>query len=235
MQAFRSSNPVIKSVRDNTYASDRPVTYSGVAAKTIFLILALAASAYVTIMYLSQIGLGLLFGALIVGFISVIVGTRSVKLAPYCAFIYAIAEGSFIGFVSYVYSAFAEGIVPTAMITTGIVFVVMLLFYSTGIIKVTQRFASILVVALISVIIMAFLSIILSFATTSYIYYIVCIVSAFLSAAFLLLDFESIRNCVDQGTDARYGWILSLGLLVTVVWIYIEILRLLFIFGRRVK
>ncbi|HPJ24509.1 MAG TPA: Bax inhibitor-1/YccA family protein [Bacillota bacterium] len=47
------------------------------------------------------------------------------------------------------------------------------------------------------------------------------------------MDFKAIESCVESGADARYGWILSLGLLVTIVWIYIEMLRLLAIFGRR--
>ncbi|HOP56821.1 MAG TPA: Bax inhibitor-1/YccA family protein [Bacillota bacterium] len=233
MPLLRSSNPVIRTVRANTYVSDRPVTYSNVAMKTVFLIGILGVSAYLTILYMAQIGIGILIGAILLGFISVIIGTRSVTLSPIFSVIYAICEGVFLGYISAIYAYLAEGIIPTALMTTGIVFVIMLLFYSTGIIKVTQKFASVMVVALISVIIMAFLSIILPFTMTSTIYYLVCGVSALLSALFLLLDFESIKNCVDQGTDAKMGWILSLGLLVTVVWIYVEILRLLLIFGRR--
>jgi uncharacterized YccA/Bax inhibitor family protein len=169
---------------------------------------------------------------MILGFISVLVGTRSVRLSPIFGSIYAICEGVVLAVVSSLYAFYYEGIIPTAILTTFIVFTIMLLLYSTKVIKVTQRFASIMVVGLIAVIIMGLLSFILPFGGGN-LYYIVVFISAILSAFFLLLDFASIENCVESGTDAKIGWILSLGLLVTLVWIYIEMLRLLAIFGRR--
>ncbi len=227
---LRSSNPVIKTVSTDAFVTDTPVTYANVAIKTVFLIAIAAISAVITVMYLSSIGLGLLFGAIVVGFISVIVGTRSVNLSPYFSVLYAVSEGVVLGVISALYAYLYDGIIPTAIMTTGIVLLVMMLLYSTGVIKVTQKFASVMVVALISVIFMALLSIVLPFSGP--LYYLVAFISAVLSALFLLLDFESIKNCVDSGTDAKYGWILSLGLLVTIVWVYMEILRLLAIFAR---
>jgi len=175
--------------------------------------------------------LGTLIGALIIAFISVIIGTRSVRLSPIFSSIYAICEGLVLGVVSALYASIYEGIIPTALTTTLIVFVVMLLLYSTRVIKITQRFLSVMVVALISVIIMSLLSFILPFGGN--LYYIICFISAILSAFFLLIDFSQIETCVESGVDSQYGWILSLGLLVTIVWIYVEILRLLAIFSRR--
>ncbi|MBN2504213.1 MAG: Bax inhibitor-1/YccA family protein [Bacilli bacterium] len=227
---LRSSNPVIKTVDTHAIASERPVTYANVTIKTTFLLAIAAISGVVTVMYLSEIGIGLLIGALIVGFISVLVGTRSVALSPYFSVIYALSEGMVLGVLSAMYAYLYEGIVPTAIMTTGIVLLVMMLLYSSGVIKVTQKFASVMVVALISVIFMALLSLILPFGGTLYL--VVALISAVLSALFLLLDFESIKNCVDSGTDSRYGWVLSLGLLVTIVWVYLEVLRLLAIFAR---
>lgn len=232
MMRLRSSNPVLRSVDSFAGVTDRPVTYANVAIKTVFLVAIAAVSAITTIMYLGEISYGLLIGAVIVGFISVIVGTRSVTLAPYFAMLYAVSEGVVLGVISFLFAAFYEGIVPTALMTTGIVLLVMMLLYSTGLIKVTQKFASVLVVALISVILMAVLSLVLPAAISTQFYYVICGVSAILSALFLLLDFESIKTCVESGTDQKYGWILSLGLMVTLVWIYVELLRLLAIFAR---
>jgi uncharacterized YccA/Bax inhibitor family protein len=154
---MRSSNPVLRNVSRQTYITDRPVTYANVAYKSIFLIALVMVSAVVTINYGAEfLSIGTLIGAFIVAFISVIIGTRSVRLSPIFSSIYAICEGFILG-----------------------------------------------------------------------------IVSAILSAFFLLVDFSLIENCVESGTDSKYGWILSLGLLVTIVWIYVEILRLLAIFSRR--
>ncbi|HOO43765.1 MAG TPA: Bax inhibitor-1/YccA family protein, partial [Bacillota bacterium] len=162
---------------------------------------------------------------------AVIVGTRSVRLAPYFAIVYSLAEGMILGVVSLLFAAEYQGIVQTALLSTLLVLVIMMLLYSTRIIKVTQGFASIIVIALIALIFMSFLNIFLQFNTSFF--YLIVIISSALSALFLLLDFKAIESCVESGADARYGWILSLGLLVTIVWIYIEMLRLLAIFGRR--
>lgn len=229
---MRSTNPVLKSVRDRSYATDRPVTYANVTYKTVLLVAItglVGAYVYTTISEGSGISTGLLIGAMIVGFISVIVGTRSVKLSPYFSLVYAASEGVVLGTVSRMFAYVYDGIVPTAITTTFIVLFVMLLLYSSGVIKVTQKFASFMVVALIAVIIMSLFSLFLPFSGPFY--YLVVGISAVLSALFLLLDFESIKISVEHGMDQRYGWILSLGLMVTLVWVYIEVLRLLAIFA----
>ncbi|XMB72748.1 Bax inhibitor-1/YccA family protein [Mycoplasmatota bacterium WC30] len=228
---FRSGNPVLKNVANQTYISDEAVTYSNVAYKTVFLLALVIGSAFLTLSYVENLSLGILIGAAIVGLISVIVGTRSVRLSPIFASIYAVSEGIVLAVVSVLYASYFDGIVPTALVTTLIVLIIMLVLYSTRVIKVTQRFASIFVIALISVIIMSILSFILPFGGN--LYYLIVVISAVLSAFFLLLDFKAIESCVESGADAKYGWVLSLGLLVTLVWIYIEMLRLLAIISRR--
>jgi uncharacterized YccA/Bax inhibitor family protein len=228
---MNSSNPVFRQANSFTLASDKPITYTNVAIKTIILLTVAAISAYLTMTNLETINIGWIIGAMIVAFIAVIVGTRSVRVAPFAAIIYAVAEGLVLGMVSVLYMFYyGNQIVPTALATTFIVFLVMLLLFSTNIIKVNQKFASFMVVALISVIIMSLLSI---FINMGELYYIVVFVSAALSAFFLLLDFQRIKEFVDSGTDHRVGWILSLGLMVTIVWIYVEMLRLLAISSRR--
>jgi uncharacterized YccA/Bax inhibitor family protein len=228
---MNSSNPVFRQANSYTLASDKPITYTNVAIKTIILLSVAAISAYLTMTNLETINIGWIIGAMIVAFIAVIVGTRSVRLAPFAAIIYAVAEGLVLGMVSVLYMFYyGNQIVPTALATTFIVFLVMLLLFSTNIIKVNQKFASFMVVALISVIIMSLLSI---FINMGELYYIVVFISAALSAFFLLLDFQRIKDFVDSGTDQRVGWILSLGLMVTIVWIYVEMLRLLAISSRR--
>ncbi|MFA7075522.1 MAG: Bax inhibitor-1/YccA family protein [Candidatus Izemoplasmatales bacterium] len=228
-----SSNPVFRQANSYTYVTDRPVTYANVAIKTIILLAVAAVSAYLAITNIETLSIGWIIGAMIVAFIAVMVGSRSSRLAPLFAFIYAAAEGVVLGIVSILYSAFYEGIVPTAIITTFVVFVVMLLLFSTNIIKVNQKFASFMVVALISVIIMSLLTIFLPDLASSNIYYVIVFISAALSAFFLLLDFQRIKDFVDSGSDHSVGWVLSLGLMVTLVWIYVEMLRLLAITSRR--
>ncbi len=231
MRAFRSTNPVLRRpMNDTTYISDNPVTYANVTVKMIFLVALVAGSAFFTLT-LSNLSMWHLYGAMIIGFISVIIGTRSVRLAPVFASIYALCEGVVLGVVSALFATLYEGIIPTALLTTFLVLIIMLVLYSTKVIKITQKFASVMVIALIAVILMSFLNLILGFSSDLYL--VIVVVSALLSAFFLLLDFRSIEYCVESGTDGKYGWVLALGLLVTIVWIYIEMLRLLAIFGNR--
>lgn len=227
-----SSNPVFRSVRNNAYVSDNAVTYSSVAIRTSILILIAGAVGSYTYANLGTVlNITYLIGALVIGAISVWVGTFSVKLSPVFSVTYAIAEGYVLGAISAVYASVYEGIIPTAITTTLVILLVTMLLYSTGIVKVTSRFASFLVIGLISVIIMALLSLVLPFSGP--LYYLVVIFSAILSVLFLFYDFENIHSCVESGTSNEYSWILSLGLMVTIVWVYLEVLRLLAILGRR--
>jgi uncharacterized YccA/Bax inhibitor family protein len=169
---------------------------------------------------------------MIVGFISVIIGVRSTNYAPVFGVVYAVSEGLVLGILSAIFEVIYPGIVGTAITTTGLVFVIMLLLFSTKVIKVNQKFASFMVVALMAVIIMSLFGLFIPGLANSDFYTIIVLISATLSAFFLLLDFQAIQTSVESGMDQRVGWILALGLMVTVVWIYIEMLRLLALFSR---
>jgi len=231
MRSFRSSNPVLRRTREYDVVSDTPITYSNVAIKTVFLLTVAVVSAIIT-MQSGVFNLGILFGGMIIGFIAVIVGTRSIRLAPFAGVVYALAEGTVLGFVSALYEGFYDNIVITAVTTTALVFVIMLLLFSTKIIKVNQKFASFMVVALMAVIVMSLFAIILPSVFGGEMFMIVVILSSVLSAFFLLLDFQSIQNSVESGMDQKVGWMLAIGLMVTIVWIYFEMLRLLAVFSR---
>lgn len=230
MRMFRSSNPVLRSAT-HTYASDRPVTYVNVSVKTLILVFITAAVGLYVSANLASISLGLMIGAFVIGFIAVIVGTRSVTAAPYAAVVYAASEGVVLGLISTMFEASYQGIVQTAIMTTVIVLAVMMLLHSTNVIKVNQRFASFLVVAMISVIVVSLVGLIAGMSSSIYI--LVSVVSAVLASLYLMLDFEAIKTCVEQGTDQSYSWVLALGLMVTLVWLYVELLRILAIFANR--
>lgn len=230
MRMFRSSNPVLRSTA-HAYASDRPVTYANVSVKTLILVGITAAVGLYVSMNLQSLSLGMLIGAFVVGFIAVIVGTRSVAAAPYASIVYAASEGVILGLISTLFEAEYQGIVQTAIMTTVIVLAVMMLLHSTNVIKVNQRFASFLVVAMISVIVVSLVGIFTGLSGGMYT--LISIVSAALAALYLMLDFEAIKTCVEQGTDQSYSWVLALGLMVTLVWLYIELLRILAIFANR--
>lgn len=229
MRMFRTSNPIYRSI-GNARLTDRSVTYAGVGFKTMLMLTLMGAVAYYVYLNLASLTIPLLIGSVIVGFIAVMIGMSSVRLSPYFALLYAVCEGVIIGAVSSLAAIAYEGIVPTALMTTVIVFYITMLLYSTNIIKVNQRFLSFVIVAMISVIVMSLLGIFLPFGGG--LYTLVSLGSALLATLYLFIDFENIKRCVESGTDAAYSWILSLGLMVSLVWLYLDILRLLMIFGR---
>jgi uncharacterized YccA/Bax inhibitor family protein len=228
MRFFRSSNPVMR-VTSRAVASDQPVTYTNVAVRTVVLVgISLTVALYM-ISNPQLWSIPVLIGSVIVAFIAALVGMFNVKASMVASIVYAAAEGVLLGVISSVFAAEYQGIVQTALMTTMIVLAVMMLLHSTNIIKVNQRFTSFVVVAMISVILMSLFGLIFGLSAPMYI--LISVVSALLACLYLMIDFEAIRQAVEGQIDQQYGWMLALGLMVTLVWLYFEILRLLAIFA----
>ncbi len=158
-------------------------------------------------------------------------------LARFVAPIYALAEGFFIGSISKAYEYAYDGIVVQAAGATIAVFVVMLVLYALRIIKVTERFRTVVTVATIGV--MAFYGISLlirlfagagsiSFLSSPSLLGIGFSVFVSALAAFnLALDFDLVEQGVRQRLDKKFEWYAAFGLVVTIIWLYLELLRLL--------
>ena len=128
-----------------------------------------------------------------------------------------------------------QGIGFQAIVGTAGVFVGMLIVYKTGAVRVTPKFTKWLMGALIGVTILMLVNFVVSFFTTgglglrdgsplAYLFSIICIGVAAFS---LLLDFDMADRAVRDGAPARFAWYIAFGLMTTLVWLYIEILRLL--------
>ncbi|MCF7932753.1 MAG: Bax inhibitor-1/YccA family protein [Acholeplasmataceae bacterium] len=234
---MRSSNPVFATLeRDRAYASAEVASYRGIVFKTLTLFIAAALSGYIVITNFmnGQNIIGWLIGSMIVALIAVIVASRSVRLAMPFAFIYAAAEGVVLGFVTVLAEAFVEGAAITALIGTASIFLVMLFLYSSRTIRVTTRFRRIMYGVLLSILVFFILYGLLSMLgvytiTSPAIAIGISIFLIIFGALMLALDFDRAESIVEGGADKRYEWMVSVGLMVTLVWIYIEIIRLLII------
>jgi len=175
-------------------------------------------------------------------FVGVIVGLGCVigcyfkpTLAKYLGPVYALAQGFFLGAISKAYETFYEGIVVQAAGATLAVFAVMLVLYNTGVIKVTDRFRRTVIFATLGVMALYMVSIVMSLfgAEIPFINEPSAFGIAFsvfvcgLAALNLALDFDFIDRGARAGLSKDYEWVAAVGLLVTVVWLYLEILRLL--------
>jgi uncharacterized YccA/Bax inhibitor family protein len=177
---------------------------------------------------------GWAFMAMIVGFVSVLVATFKPTTARFLAPVYALAQGAVVGAISKVYNIAYPGIVLQAVGATIGVFVVMLTLYRTGILRVTDKFRRIVIGATLGLAAFYLFSFIAGFfganlipsgSSTMSIGFSVLV--AGLAAMNLALDFDFIDKAEAAGAPKHMEWFAALGIMVTLVWLYLEILRLL--------
>jgi uncharacterized YccA/Bax inhibitor family protein len=163
-------------------------------------------------------------------------------LAPFTGIVYSLWQGALVGSISKIYETFYEGIVFLALTATVAVFLGALALYVFRIIKVTQRTRSVIIIATVGIGLFYLATWILSIfnvnvplvtgvGTGALVFSIVVVIVAAMN---LLLDFSVIENGIRSGAPRSFSWFAAFGLMVTIIWLYIEILRLLaIVFARR--
>jgi uncharacterized YccA/Bax inhibitor family protein len=176
------------------------------------------------------------FVGIVIGFIAVIVAMRKPAMAKILGPVYAIGYGFAVGAISKGYETFYNGIVLQAVLATASVFGVMLVLYRTRIIKVTDKFRRAVIFATLGVMVLYLGSFIFSLFGGSLPFLngdnmaLSIAFSVFvcgLAAMNLALDFDFIERATNSAMPKEYEWVAALGLVVTLVWLYLEILRLL--------
>ena len=181
---------------------------------------------------------GLAIVGALVGFVLALIIAFRASTNPALILSYAAAEGLFLGGISRVFNdVYGGGIVIQAVVGTLGVFAGMLVVYKTGAIRVTPRFTRWLLGALIGVVALMVVNLIASLFVDGGLglrdaqrpglaiaFSLLCIGIAALS---FLLDFDMIDNAIRHGAPERFAWYAAFGLTVTLVWLYLEILRLL--------
>lgn len=156
-------------------------------------------------------------------------------LARYLAPLYAAIEGLVLGAISHVYENQWDGIVIQAVLLTAIVFATMLFLYSARIVRVTERMRRVVVGATIAIGVFYLVTILLSVLGTTMplvwdagpLGIAFSVFVAGLAAFNLMLDFDIAERGVQMGLPRNLEWFVGLGLMVSIVWLYLEILRLL--------
>ena len=223
------------------YKSVDTMTASGTASAALLLMLLLMASAMFGWSSVSESVSGAvqfpawtMAGAL-VGFVCAIVLTFKPKLARVLAPAYAIAQGVFVGAISKVFNTQYDGIVIQAVGVTLGVFVTMLVLYRTGVIRVTDKMRRTVIGATMGIAVFYGVSLLLNlfgmnisfFNSSSLMSIGFSFLVAGLAAMNLALDFDFIERGEQSGLPKYMEWYAAFGLMVTIVWLYLEILRLL--------
>lgn len=149
--------------------------------------------------------------------------------------LYAIAEGAILGVISALFGALYNGIVAQAVLLTLTTTVGMLFLYATGIVKVTQKLRSVIFIATVGVMLYLFVELIVSFFSPAFVSVVtsgwagiaIAAVIVIIAALNLLLDFDFITKGAEQKLPKKVEWYAAFGLMVTIIWLYISILRLL--------
>jgi len=213
----------------------RYMTMDDVVTKTglSFIVTVLAAAAIWAVPGYSAVGLA--FPAALVGFVLALVISFKQIANPAATLAYAAVEGVFLGGISEVFDQRWPGIVMQAIIGTFGVFAGMLVVYKTGAIRVTPKFTRWLMGALIGVLVLMLVNGLAYFFTPGGLglrdggplAIVFSLVVIGVAAFTLLLDFDMADEAIRRGAPAKFAWYIAFGLLVTVVWLYLEILRLL--------
>lgn len=246
MALFESNNPVLKqSIFDKApHIAGETMTIRGTVNKMSFMLLMLMAAAVFSwgeFYRNSGSVLPLAFGGAIGGFILALVIIFKKEWSAYLAPAYAIAEGLFLGAISAMFEAKWPGIVMQSVGLTFGTFIAMLILYRTGVIRATERFKSIVMTATLGIGIFYLIAIVLrmfniemplihSSGTFGIIFSLVVVAIAALN---LIMDFDMIEQGALQGAPKYFEWYASFGLMVTLVWLYLEILRLMSKLNRR--
>jgi len=217
----------------------RRVTLDDVVMKTLGLfsiVVLVGAVTWVTVAGNISLSMPLMlagmFGGLGVGLAVAFKKTISVPLIV----LYAVLEGVFVGAISEVFNDRWPGIVTTAVIATVCTFAGMLLGYKTGLIKVTDKSRRIFGMAIMGYLLFGLVNLVAAFmgvgqgwgfGGTGFMGIAISVLGVGLASYSLAIDFDSVDRAVKAQLPEKYSWLLAHGFIVTLVWLYLEFLRLL--------
>ena len=234
--SLRSGNPALtqNTFKNIDFSNTNRMTLEGTVNKTIIALLLLLFSASYSY---SNANTSFVWLGFIVGFILALITIFKKHWAPYTVPLYAVFEGLALGGISYVYASMYTGIVQQAIFLTFGIFGSLLFAYKTRIIKPTENFKLGIFAATGGIFIVYLISFIMSFfgsglsimnpqnsSLMSIGFSLFVVVIASLN---LVLDFDFIEEATEKGAPKYMEWYGVFGLLVTLIWLYLEILRLL--------
>lgn len=246
----RSSNPFMRETAYQNAANEpldanmvqggilvEKMTVQGAINKTFLLTALLMITAIFSFSNLSSL---FMWGGAIGGLVIVLIAAFRPQSSPVLAPIYALLEGLFVGSISAMYAYLYNGIIFNAVLLTVATLFMMLFIYKSGIIKVTNKLRMGVVMATGAVALVYVLTWILGMFGIQVpflhqggtIGIVVSAVIIGIAALNLLLDFDNFEKGEQYGAPKYMEWFSAMGLLITLVWLYIEFLRLLSILSR---
>ena len=228
-----SPSPALKKGFASVVLDDTKMSWSGTLKKSAFL----AAITFTTALVAGSLNLPrpLVYLAIPLLILAVVI-TSKPHLAKSLGLVYAAGEGLVLGIISDLYAyTYGGSLVVYALGLTAAIFFALLLVYATGLIKVSQNFKLAVAAATMGVAFYYLAAVLLSFfdvsvplvASTSLYGIVFSFLVVCLASANLVIDFDFIERGVETGAPKHMEWFAAFGLLITLIWLYLEILRLL--------
>lgn len=241
--AFRNGDAASAAALEDLYqrpsatpADSRRMTYQDTAVKTVTLFAVLLATGVVGwfVPALAIVGA-------IGGFILAMVNTFKKNPSVPLIIAYAALEGLFVGGITAVFEQLWPGIAAQAVVATLVTFGVTLALFASGKIRASARMTKIVLIAMISYLIFRLVEVVVLMVNPSSGMFglssdvkvfgiplgiLVGVLAVLLAAYSLVLDFDQIQQGVRRGLPDKFGWVGAFGLMVTIVWLYVEFLRI---------
>jgi len=224
-----------------TTAQTGRMTYDDVIMKTGGLLTVVVVMAALTWFVVPEtLRMPAMFGGALIGFVLGLVNSFKRSPSPALILAYGAAEGVFLGGISWYFEVRFDmpGIVTQAVLATMATFAACLVLFRSGRVRVTPKFTRWLLIAMVGYLVFSVVNVLLMVLNVGGdnafgplrngpIGIAVGLFAVGLAAAMLIVDFDSIKRGVEQGVPAKFAWTAAFGLVVTLVWMYLEFLRLL--------
>ena len=238
--SYRTSNPALNSntfknvVKRDSLHLDNTMTIRGTVDKTALALCLLVISGYYSF---SQANSTLMMTGMGMGLVLLLTTIFKKSWSPYTVPLYSISQGFVVGGISYFYNSQYEGIVLQAVLLTILVLFSMLFAYRSKIIKPTENFKLAVFSAIMAILLLYVIGFFMglfgtglsildprnsSIASIGFSVFVVAI-----GAFSLVIDFDFIEEGAEKGAPKYMEWYGAFGLLVTLIWLYVEILRLI--------
>lgn len=241
---LQSSNPAIAVARNqagtfNFGGEALGATIQGTTTKAIVLVaLTLVVGLFAMNYTMNSLMYGvmptfLMYGSLIAGVVVAFITIFKPTTAPITAPIYAVLEGAALGSLSAIFELKYPGIVTTAVLSTFVVVMSMLALWKFKVIVPTQKFKAVLTGAITGIFVLYMINLVVSLFGGSFLpqtgplSILISLIVCTVAALSLILDFDNIQQAVDAGLPKYFEYFNAFSLLVTICWLYVEILKLL--------